>query len=685
MAVKLVQPAFISGLLDDSLTVRIDLAKRASGCRSLENFIVLPHGGVRRRPGLKFIAEIPNEGNLVPFIFNATTAYVIVLYTDKARFIVDRAILLNTGVPEEITTGLTASSKKEVDYTQSADTVFMAHETKPPFKIIRLAADDFDIETIDFAAQLPIPGNFTSQALSMGSGAGSFTETQYYVTARTDDGDESLAAIVTETNVRPPYNWPNSGRIVLTWDEVAGADFYTICKDKGGAPGFIGQVRDDGVSATFTFEDRNWDPDTTRSIPKEFLPFETDFPRVVAIFQQRLWYGSTVLKPQTLFASRVGQLESFFGSFLTRADDAIENIINSGRLDEIRWIEAFNKDLAVGTAGRHWRVFSPSGGGLAPNDIDISPENSWGSKRVQPVHVGGSLIYVEDQGSKIFDLFETETRRGLTGDNLSILAPSLFDGFEIVSMAYQRTPDPVLWCVRSDGVVLALTYVKNQDIWAWHKHTTEGLFKSVTVIPGETFDEVYFCIERDSRFFLEFMEDKWTDGDIKNAQFLDSMVSYSGAPITVVTGLDHLEGKTVAALADGIPIIDLVVVGGTVTLPNEASEIHVGLSYTSILAPIGFEYSTEEGSTLGRPKTITEIILSLSETVGGKIGPTLAKLDSLKFTQQLYGEAIEPFTGYFRVTPQFDFNTDGSFFVVQELPLPFSLQAVSVTIDQEET
>jgi hypothetical protein len=674
---KLILNSFSSGLVDDTLNVRTDLAKRAASCRKLDNFIVQPHGGIRRRSGLRFITEVPSEANVKPFIYNSDTAYVVVFFAGKAWFIVDRGVLLNGTLPEEISTGLSAVANKSIDCAQSADVLFVVHETVPPFKINRIAPNDFEFEQIDFSANFPTPSNFS--ATGGGAPSGSF-QIDYAVTAKTDSGRESLIAEDSESGGYPESSWPSTFSVELTWDAVPGADSYRVYKRNAGIYGFIAEVR-----GSLEFEDTNVRPNNTISPPEEYNPFLTDWPRVVSLFQQRLWLGSTPLKPQNIFASRIGQFEDFNRSFVTRADDSIENTIYSGKINRIRWIEAFNRDLATGTTERHWRIFAPDGGGIAPNNIDISPENSWGSAKVQPVQIGTSLIYVEDKGSKINDLFESPNKRSLIGDNLSVLAPSLFDGFEIVSLAFQRTPDPVLWCVRDDGIVLGMTYLKAQDIWAWHRHSTDGLFKSVTAIPGEIYDEVYFCVQRSSKFFIELMEDKWTDGNIANYRGLDSMLTYEGAPVDTVSGLDHLEGKEVHALADGKPITQgLTVSSGSVTLPFEASTIHVGLPYTASVSPSGFEYATEDGGTLGRIKSITEIILNLKESVGGKIGPTEEKLDLLKFTQEEYGVAIPPYTGNYRTYPPFSYADNGSFYAVQDKPLPFNLQALMVSIQTED-
>lgn len=481
----------------------------------------------------------------------------------------------------------------------------------------------------------------------------------------------------------------------ILWNVGDTPDSYNIYKKNQGVYGYIGNAR--GV---YTFEDYNYDPITSDSIPEAYNPFIAENPGVVSLFQQRLWFANTSSKPQTIFASRIGDFENMNFSPFIRPDDSIENTIFSGSPDGVQWILPFNKTLKVGTVAKQWNLTSASGGGITPTDINIEPQLEWGASKVKPVLAGNSLLYVENKGSKLFNIYERQEYQGFTGDNLSVDASDLFEGFEIVSMAYQRTPDPIIWCVRDDGKVVALTYLKNENLWGWHRHETDGFFKNVVVIPGTVYDEVYFTIERViesvSHFYLEMLEDKWDGENIEDAKFLDSSITKEDVtPFTIITGLDHLEGKYVAVFGDGqfidsglstTPIDGLFLVfsgGISPPLPDPVNKAQVGLPYTSIMAPISSEFTTkQQGASLGKTKTISDISLRLKKSKGGKLGPRLNYLDVLKTVD--YDNSVEGFTGDVKITYPDQFNTDGSFFVVQDEPLPMSIQAMFINMRMGE-
>ena len=460
------------------------------------------------------------------------------------------------------------------------------------------------------------------------------------------------------------------------WSAGDVPDSHNIYKKANGIYGFIGNARGE-----YTFTDYNYDPVTTDSIPEAYNPFAVDNPGSIALFQQRLWFANTSNKSQTIFASRIADFENLNFSPFIRPDDSIENTIVSSRPDGIQWLIPFNKVIKVGTIERVWTLSSASGGAITPTDINIEPVLDWGAAKVRPVLAGNSLIYVEYKGTKIFDLFERQEYLGDTGNDLSVRAPELFEGYAIVSMAYQRTPDPIVWCVRNDGKAVALTYLKNEGVWGWHIHETDGLFKNVVVIPGETYDEVYFTVLRNNKYLIELLEQKWNGDELlADAKYLDSMITQtSGTPFTVVTGLDHLEGKSVYALADGAVQGPFTVSSGQITLTTAASVAQVGLNYTSTISPLSVEYATQDqGVSLGKIKSISNITLRVQDTVGGKIGPRIDYLDEIETED--YDRATA-YTGDVAVVSPNAYNKDGSFYVVQDEPFPFTLNALFMHIE----
>lgn len=452
---------------------------------------------------------------------------------------------------------------------------------------------------------------------------------------------------------------------------------YLVYKERDGYYGFV------GATPSPFFTDLNYTPDLNDTPPENYNPFTATNPYSVAFFEQRLWYGGSDDYPQSVWGSRVGLFDSFNKSRPQLESDSLEFTLASTQVNAIRWIAPFG-DLLIGTQGAEWKLGALGEGAITPSTVNAKTQSYWGSApNLQPIVIGNSVLHVQHKSGKVRDLFYSLEKDGYQGNDLSVLAAHLFDGKTIVSWTYQGAPESVIWCVLSDGTMLALTYLKEHQVWAWSKHTTDGEFKAVSCIPGETYDDVYTVVERGASYFIERMVDRWY-GDIEDAIFLDSSISKSSAvAFTVVDGLGHLEGETVSALVDGAPVSGLTVTGGEVTLPYAVKKAVVGLPYTSILRTMSIELN--QGATIGKIKKINSVTARFQKTVGGKMGPALTYCDALRFTPSVYGEAIQPSSilDYEFVFPA-GYDRDGSVYVIQDQCLPMTILALMLDVSTED-
>src|SRR5690606_12952075 len=99
-----------------------------------------------------------------------------------------------------------------------------------------------------------------------------------------------------------------------------------------------------------------------------------------------------------------------------------------------------------------------------------------GCNWVPPVVINDTVLFVQEKGSRVRDLGYTFTSDKYTGNDLSILAEHFFEDFQIEEMAYAEEPYGIVWCVRNDGAMVALTYQRDQEVWGWHQHDTDGFF-----------------------------------------------------------------------------------------------------------------------------------------------------------------------------------------------------------------
>ena len=438
-------------------------------------------------------------------------------------------------------------------------------------------------------------------------------------------------------------------------------------------------------AATLTFTDNNYQADVSDTPREDWDPFKDgNHPGVVAFHQQRMVLAATPNTPQAFYMSRVGDFENFRKSRPIQDDDPVEYLIASGSIDAITWAASFG-DLLLGTSGSEYKA-GGDGAAITTKNISITAQSYWGSAPLLPIIIGNSILHVQRHGARVRDLFYSLEKDGYAGNDLSIMAPHLFDGYSLRQWAYQQTPGSHIWVVRNDGVLLALTYMKEHDIWGWSRHVTDGDVLSVASVSTEDGDTLMLVVRRRvngvDRCFLERLESRWTGGDdIKEAFFVDCGVTWRGEPSDSISGLAHLEGKTVAVLADGSPVEGCVVKGGKITLPYKARVAHVGLPFTSLLAPLPVEGDLQTGTTLGRKRAYGQCMVRVHRSAGGKYGADPGTLYDFPFVPARWGQPVELLSGDMEFIPGGGLGNSETVWIAQDKPLPMQVVALALNVD----
>ncbi|MER9452076.1 hypothetical protein NKI93_31555, partial [Mesorhizobium sp. M0254] len=244
-----------------------------------------------------------------------------------------------------------------------------------------------------------------------------------------------------------------------------------------------------------------------------------------------------------------------------------------------------------------------------------------------------------------------------------------------------------------DGSLITLTYLKEHEIWAWTHHESgpndDAYFESVAVIAEGKEDVPYFIVKRTiggvSKRYIERLHSR-AFATVEDAFFVDCGLTYTGAAATVIGGLGHLVGQSVVALANGNVVRNLIVSGGgTVTLPNAATKVHIGLPMTAALQTLDLDLGAvrELGTVQGRTKSVSEVTLRVQDTRGIFLGPRDGDRDDanalVEYKQrstEAWNEAIQLYTGDIRITPHWDWSDGGNMWVKQFDPLPMTILAL---------
>lgn len=352
----------------------------------------------------------------------------------------------------------------------------------------------------------------------------------------------------------------------------------------------------------------------------------SNWPTTVTFHDGRLWWGGTPNQPQTVWASKSNDFENLTTG--PAADDALRLTLDSDQVNAARWLRSA-RALLVGTAGAEWVLQGADAGGvITPSSARARRQTAEGSAPVPAVQVGVSTVFVQRAGRRLAELAYSFDADGYTSGDLTLLANHVLRA-GVVEMAWQPEPWRCLWCVLGDGTLAGLTYIRDQRVMAWHRHRLggNGLVRSVASIPSATSNEVWVVVERTiagtTRRYVERMEPEfWADSDADKpgAFFVDSGLTYSGAPATAISGLSHLEGMTVQILADGAAHPDRVVTAGAVTLQRAASVVQVGLGYGSRLETLDIEAGAVDGTAATRRRRIAEVGVRMFQTLGGRVG-----------------------------------------------------------------
>ena len=413
------------------------------------------------------------------------------------------------------------------------------------------------------------------------------------------------------------------------------------------------------------------------------------YPSSGNFFEDRLFLAGSTAFPETVWGSVTGDYENHTPGI----DDAdsIQFTLAGRQVSIIRWIEP-REYLIIGCVGGEWRVGpDDQGTALTPLNVTAKLQTTYGCDDILPVTADKATLFVQRSSRKLREFsFQWETD-GYVAPDLTLLAEHITDG-NIIDIAYQQSPLSILWCVRGDGKLLGMTYMRDQDVVGWHLHETDGSIESVCTIPGDGYDELWMIVNRtingNTVRYVEMMEAYFVDSNATyksnkglNAFFVDSGITYNGAAATTITGLSHLEGESVAVLADGSNVTGKTVSGGQITLGTAASIVHVGLQYTAKLRNMRFDTQLQEGTAQSRKKKIVSMNLRVYETASFKYGrdednlkPVTAQ--ELGLGGLVLGAIKDLSTEDIEVISNSAWDKEGHMTIVQDAPMPFTLIAI---------
>ena len=563
---NVVQRSFAAGELAPALYARTDQTKYATGLRTLRNARVLRHGGIENRPGSRFITEVKDSSKkvrLIKFVYDTDTTYVLefgefymrvvkntgqvhtssvaawsgatayaVGDTALSGGIVYYCILAHTnhippnvtywypmpGTVYEIPTPYLAADLPMLRFTQSVDIITLTSRSYAPRNLLHYGDAHWALVPEIYGPTLVGPAGLI---VAGGSAGGPL---YWAVTSiASDTFEESLYSYYTASNVVPSAGTPST----VSWTAVTGAQSYNVYRSSDGVSwGFI------GASVGTSFLDVGLVPDTTITPPIATDPFPatgTDYPLVVGYYQQRKLYGNTIRKPEKVWGSRSADFNNMNVSSPSQEDDAISFTLAGKQVSAIKHFVDFNK-LLILTSGSIWSAEGNADGVLLPTAINAKQRSYHGVSDLAPLVVGTNLLYVQSRATIVRNLLN-DALNGIVDTDLTIFSTHLFENYSILDWDASEIPNPIVYIIRSDGTLLGLTYLPEQQVAGWHRHDTDGVFENVCVVPEGLEDRVYVVVNRTingaTKRYIECFETRLIN-DIRDACFMDSQLVYDG-------------------------------------------------------------------------------------------------------------------------------------------------------------
>lgn len=383
-------------------------------------------------------------------------------------------------------------------YTQSADVMTLTHPNYLPQDLTRTQHWVWTLATINFASSVQVPTSAAVTAL----GGGATLKFFYVITALTDNpAEESVpTAAVSVTNVAL-----NQGTGIvnnITWAAPASGPTPNRYNVYGGtavpgtaaAPTIFGYI---GQTTSLGFVDANIAPDFTQVPPTHQNPFaSSNNPGCATYFDGRRDFAGSSAGPETVWMSQPGNYQNMDTRIPSRDDDAITAVLTSQQVNAIKHLVSMNALLALTSSGA-WQI-SPgvTSDALTPSSIVAKPQAYNGCSDVPPLTIDFDVLYVQARQSRVRDLSFNFYVNIFTGDDKSVLSDHLFLGRQIREWCFAQEPYKLVHAVRDDGVLLNFTFLKEQDVYAWSRHDTNGLYNSVCSIVEGQEDAVYYIVTR---------------------------------------------------------------------------------------------------------------------------------------------------------------------------------------------
>ena len=409
-----------------------------------------------------------------------------------------------------------------------------------------------------------------------------------------------------------------------------------------------------------------------------------EYPATSSYFQDRQIFGGTVGQPSTIFMSTTAGFLDFSVGNPVLDSDAITYKVLSNQVNSIRHMLELQY-LIIFTSGGIYMVEGGKNGAngvVTPSTVNLTFQGANPVSDVQPLRIANYAMFVQEKGTQVRTLGYSFAENAFIGQDTTTMSNHLLQFWTIVDWCYQEIPYSCIWAVRSDGVLLGLTFNPEQQITGWHHHDTQGTYESICCITENNVDTVYTVVNRvlngtTTRVIERFQPRQFLDQ--RDAYFVDCGLTYDGRGAntyaSTFSGLDHLEGQVVSILGDGIVFPQQTVVNGIVTTSQPVLVAHVGLPYISEITTLPL--ASGRADVTDKKRNINGVSVIVDRSAGFITGPDANNLTPYKTrTDENYGAPDNLLSEIVDINIVCNWDKKGQVTIRQEKPLPLTVLAV---------
>ncbi len=680
-----------SGELSPLLWTRTDVQQYGNGAKKLLNALPLVEGGAKKRPGTKFRALMPGIQRIIPFSSNSENAYLLLLGVGILKVYNPRTqvIVWETTTPydteKKVSEIQVAHTKYRMFFVQG-DTPVHRFVSSADFSNWQFAPFTFSVHPNDDLGTSPNvaltpTGTEVGKTIALNSSAfpNWNTNENYIIGERVIYSGKTWRAI-TDNKGKTPVADSTDWEVVTAGDAAVFNDSHVgaIVNINGGQVKITSIVSPTGALGEVMVKLNAEVQAIAKSWTLSSLAFsdKNGYPRTVCFFKQRLVFANTKASPNQMWFSRIADDGNYLETTLDA--DAFSIASSSTQSDNILHLAQRGGVVAL-TGGSEFMV--KSSGALTPASAQIDQHTSHGAQKdVRPIMVGNELLFVQRGGEWLRALAYDFQSDGLVSPELSVIARHITENHGgIKEMAYQQTPNSVVWIVLNDGKVASITLNREQSMNAWAQHDFGCNVLSMCSLPtGLGEDQCFILSQRNENSVLEELKET-AQSDCE----LDILVSQGKGSITNLP-LNIINNALVNFSNDyGYFYSEYSSSGTTINLndPELNQVISIGQPFTFEIDFLPPDYSQVPSTSMFNKVTIHEVAIYLNESIGGAVNGK--ELSTKTYSQSAFNN--KPYTGYaFENQMGWQSLYELQLKITHNKPQPFHLQSISIRMSMNE-